>query len=500
MANRGIVKYSEAEDQVVDTVPEKGYFLRLIDIILINLNERDSYNRAQNAGAIDASKLAEAQNTYTQLSGIEKTSDRTTLENAKFNLNNGVNLPASDANTIIKYTEELVNSVAISTTQVKYITCTYPRESTIVPTDDYEFPTGTKLIVATKEDTELDVDFTVPEGVNVLKIEPYNMSILDAGSTFKLYQEVYEESTTSQIVVYDSSDPNQQSSVYVYVDSGESLELTGEYTTTSKYITGTGIKISYSQEINYTTPTVNLSEDFVLDVESGSSSYSIPASGSTTVSFTVPDNINTIAIGDGYHGNALHVTDADSVEWCNYPTKPTKLPSYVAVTAGEEYTLTVSGTALTSFDISYSKDINFHMPDIFTGSYSASTVNLCSNLNISCPNRQYRYGYKDQASATEPGYVILCTSSSRPITVTAGAGNLAITRVNSGEIVYASTWTYIAQYLRQVSSAMDKWKISWTDNGRCNLTCMTACQTACQLTCQRCFGGTCHNQHCGGIA
>ena len=51
----------------------------------------------------------------------------------------------------------------------------------------------------------------------------------------------------------------------------------------------------------------------------------------------------------------------------------------------------------------------------------------------------------------------------------------------------------IAQLLlQQMNSKTDKY---WTT---CQMVCQTACQATCQLACQSCYGGTCHDKHCGG--
>lgn len=33
----------------------------------------------------------------------------------------------------------------------------------------------------------------------------------------------------------------------------------------------------------------------------------------------------------------------------------------------------------------------------------------------------------------------------------------------------------------------------------CQSTCQVSCQSTCQISCQNCYGGTCHDQHCGGF-
>ena len=85
MADRNIVHYIEAEDQNVDAVPEQGYFTRLIDIIITNLEEYASNNNADkdfdpnryntsSSSPNDQSDLP-PKNDYTQLGGIDNIKD-----------------------------------------------------------------------------------------------------------------------------------------------------------------------------------------------------------------------------------------------------------------------------------------------------------------------------------------------------------------------------------------------------------------------------------------
>lgn len=503
MADRGVVKYVEAENQYVNTVPEKGYFTRLCDIILTNLNERDSYNKAT-----DPKNQANASaNKYTQLGGISDKSKETEVTNAKNSLNSSTYLKASDANTIIKYTEELVNTLVDTTSQVVYVNCEYPKATTISPVASYTVASGSGTIIYSATDTgnTFSINIDVPQDIRVIHFSTYNTHVLKEGTHLTIVNTVNDKETGESIeeVIYDSADDLDNNGIYVYVDYGESLSLDAKFVDGDGAV-GVGIVYEYGEEINYITPSISLSEDesFVLDIESGEETHILPSTGESTIEFTPKSNVMNVSVGEDYTGNELHIVDQNGVYWINYSsTGNNKLPSIVNVDTDTTYTLNITGDADASFVIKWDTDINFKKPDQYASEgQSGEEVNVCSNTSISCPNRETRNGYKDESSADEPGYVIICTNTQRPEVQTVGAGTLQIPRVNADEIVYAQTWTYVAQYLRQVSDALNKYKGTWDTIGACVLTCQVKCQASCQLVCQSCYGGTCHNQNCGGMS
>lgn len=52
--------------------------------------------------------------------------------------------------------------------------------------------------------------------------------------------------------------------------------------------------------------------------------------------------------------------------------------------------------------------------------------------------------------------------------------------------------------LKTISSNLDNTYSRYFSNSYCKVSCQVKCQYACQLACQSCYGGTCHNQNCGG--
>jgi hypothetical protein len=104
------------------------------------------------------------------------------------------------------------------------------------------------------------------------------------------------------------------------------------------------------------------------------------------------------------------------------------------------------------------------------------------------------------ADANKNGYVYVCTKPTRTVIQyqPSSNGGTAITSVNKGDLILASTYTTIAANLRAVSSMLDNYAGWWDVNGYCALSCQVACQRACMLACQSCYGGTCHDQNCGG--
>ena len=51
-----------------------------------------------------------------------------------------------------------------------------------------------------------------------------------------------------------------------------------------------------------------------------------------------------------------------------------------------------------------------------------------------------------------------------------------------------------------IESFLNSIDYAWDWLGYCQINCQVTCQYTCQLSCQNCYGGTCHNQHCGGMA
>ena len=135
-----------------------------------------------------------------------------------------------------------------------------------------------------------------------------------------------------------------------------------------------------------------------------------------------------------------------------------------------------------------------------TNTDTTGTYNVCSNPTIECSNRVKLYGWSDMESATDPGYVYECTNTNRvqAVEYSNGTGAGSIASVAAGQKIMASTFIAITTNLRQISHAIDAYG-PW-NNGACALTCQVTCQQPCQLSCQSCYGGTCHNQNCGGFS
>jgi len=130
---------------------------------------------------------------------------------------------------------------------------------------------------------------------------------------------------------------------------------------------------------------------------------------------------------------------------------------------------------------------------------TTSNVNLCGNISIVCPNRVKQYDWKNEGSSDDPGYVWICNNILRQevIYVSGALTGAAIPSVAVGGIIYASTFDAISTNLRLISAALDSYIGFWRD-GLCVRTCQVSCQRPCMLSCQSCYGGTCHNQNCGG--
>ena len=124
---------------------------------------------------------------------------------------------------------------------------------------------------------------------------------------------------------------------------------------------------------------------------------------------------------------------------------------------------------------------------------------LCGNTGITCPNRVARWGWSRADSADSVKMVNICSNTNRSQMVynQSSAGGNAVTSVNVDEFITASTFNLISANLRLISTALDSYK-DWWQNGGCNRSCQVSCQKSCQVSCQNCYGGTCHDQNCGG--
>lgn len=74
-----------------------------------------------------------------------------------------------------------------------------------------------------------------------------------------------------------------------------------------------------------------------------------------------------------------------------------------------------------------------------------------------------------------------------------------INMIGQGDTIRADDAKAIYDLCKSISTVLTNhsWKY-WNNNGTCGLICQAACQSTCQLSCQSCYGGTCHDKHCGG--
>ena len=184
-----------------------------------------------------------------------------------------------------------------------------------------------------------------------------------------------------------------------------------------------------------------------------------------------------------------------------------------------------------------------------TNEDETQVLNVCGNTGIACVNRSMLSGWKHIDSANSDP-VPICTNDQRN-QLSDGSIPLDASQVPSvakDELIEADTFNLIIANLIAVNSALESYADWWGAAGGCSITCQskcqaicqsacqttcqiscqdtcqlscqeacqtvcqnacqhscqttcqTACQQACQLACQSCFGGTCHNQNCGGFS
>lgn len=145
-------------------------------------------------------------------------------------------------------------------------------------------------------------------------------------------------------------------------------------------------------------------------------------------------------------------------------------------------------------------------PEILTPDIT-QIIRICNNLEIPCNNRSILTGWKRSDMTSGGNRVGICTNINRMqmvLETISDSSSSNIPSVEIGELIKADTFTHIAKNLRSISEAIgDQSKIIDNDgacNSACQLRCQVSCQLSCQLSCQSCYGGTCHDQNCGGFS
>lgn len=428
MADRGIVHYEEIKDAYTNDYPNRNYFSHIIDVILTNLNERDSINKIVDNPAHHTNK-------DTQLSGINNKTAETELNNAKNSIN-AANSPlrAADVNTIITNTEDLASTVAKPTTSTRVVNCEYYRSGLIVPTSyvpDHSGTYSTLQITIGKYDS-----LTTNDGKQIIfsgfsNLDPDYMQEITGYSEIPKFGQL-----DPKLIVVDATFSATIAAVFTYYIYDES----------SFQITNPKTVIVFEGSTN----------TFPSNISDGGFSFNIT---DTAFEFSISDVIQTV------DGRMSYYSSGEIVDELNASEETTdELYAYLSINK--------------ALDI-------------------AEEAVICTNPALECENRRREYGY-NKINELSPGYVWVCTNTSRVETYTITAGSAVnIAKVNAGDVVYASTFTTIAQYLRQVSQALDAYKSWWDNNGYCARNCQTSCQTACELACQHCVTSTCHDQNCG---
>lgn len=131
-------------------------------------------------------------------------------------------------------------------------------------------------------------------------------------------------------------------------------------------------------------------------------------------------------------------------------------------------------------------------------------ITLCTNPSITCPNRVKLTGWTRLNSADGSGVINACSNVYRSQIVYDNGSTTpnTVPSVAVDEMITADTFNLIIANLITINNALDSYKGWWDGpcNGACQVTCQISCQSSCQLSCQNCYGGTCHNQNCGGFS
>lgn len=440
MANRHKVIYVEARKPNKGTFPGRTYFSSIIDIILTNLNERDSIKRAKEHPWQEKTGTR-----YAQLSGIENTDLERRLQEAQRSVNEeDGTLKANDVNLIIDTTADLVRTIApINTVEVRE-ECTYWRNEKIVPLDT---GVGTSPVLSTNLDSKL-VKYTTASGQGI-RVSGY--SNMDARIA---------KSISGAEVEHFGNMP------------GNTIHYIGRNITKDFKVIGLLTAQSYNGTTDTATKVGNPSNFIVFENQLSD----------------FPEDMSGIAVTVG--------STVYSIERASIKETADHNHSYATI-ANTDKTVPVFTEAETIYNVKFQAVVN--MEAVLKQDARICTLNYDpANSSTACENRSILHGFRI-ATQEDATTVQICNNTLRRVTkaVSDPTTNFTIEHVNAGETVYASKWALIAEYLRRISQQLDTYNNWWDDNGYCNITCQTHCQSTCQLSCQGCYSNTCHNQNCG---
>lgn len=439
MANRHKVIYVEARSPKAGTFPGRTYFSSIIDIILTNLNERDSINRAK------ANPWQNKTGTrYAQLSGIENKDLERRLQETQRSINeDDSTLKANDVNLIIDTTADLIRTIAPFNRVEVREECTYWRNEKIVPLDT---GVGTSPVLSTNLVSKL-VKYTTDSGQGI-RVSGYS------NTNAKIVKSI----SGAEVEPFGSMPAN---TIHYIGSITKDFKVIGLFTAQAyNGITDTATKVGNPRNfIVFENQLSDFPEDMSgIAVTVGSTVYSI-------------ERASIKETADHNHSYA-EIANTD-------PTVP--------VFTEAETTYTVKLQAVVNMEETLTQDAR-----ICTLTYNPA------NSSTACENRSILHGFRltTQENATT---VQICNNTLRRVSriVVNPNTDFTIEHVNAGETVYASKWALIAEYLRRISQQLDTYNGWWDDNGYCNITCQTHCQSTCQLSCQGCYSNTCHNQNCG---
>ena len=440
MANRHKVIYVEARKPKAGTFPGRTYFSSIIDIILTNLNERDSIKRAKEHPWQEKTGTR-----YAQLSGIENTDLERRLQDAQRSVNeDDSTLKANDVNLIIDTTADLVRTIApINTVEVRE-ECTYWRNEKIVPTST---GVGESPVLTTNLNSKL-VKYTTETGQGI-RVSGYS----------NIPARLIKSISGAEVEPFGAMPGNTIH--YVASGSNKDFKVIGLFTAQA-YNGATDTATKVGNPRNFVVFENQLAE--------------------------FPESMSGIAITVGATVYSLERASLKETADHNH-TYAEIVPTNTTVPVFTEDE--------TVYNVKFQAIVN--MEEVLKQDARVCTLNYDSaNSSTACENRSILHGFRidTQADATT---VQICNNTLRRVTKTVSdpTTNFTIEHVEPGETVYASKWALIAEYLHRISQQLDTYNNWWDDNGYCNISCQTHCQSTCQLSCQGCYSNTCHNQNCG---
>ena len=511
MANRGSVVYGEVYPKSSGSDIYGTDIDYMCQVIMVNLSEMLGLEQVLANGA------AGYYTKVTRLPAIDPsiTSELNTVINDSVT---GSYVYASQFNSMIKYVNNLGDRAFYKTVGNVTYACPYAVDGILM----YKPLTQSTIIkdTPTSVGNIHEVKTTYPNGTVVIdttetaKQYPSTINTKETFSRDTMYAPFSSNrqlKNSSEIYPTGSgfllSDENERYLSSYSIDSNDNLVLTRKiYSLESKELTSDNL-FKYTWAIS--TTTIIVSKDATSSSNSTESLHlptTVDGNGQNVLinpNLVYPSVYGKYISDESNRFVILIDTDiyGEIVVTTKTYTLAEKVLIYDGVTSGGEsddigyfkYTWNVSSST-------HSTTVSMYNQNISTDPVEEGTVRQCTDLNQNCGNREMLTGWHYKYNDSQ---VYRCNSTTRT-----GTGNIT-TKLNLDDIPYvipnitiidSDLLARLCANLRSISAAFDTGSDFFGPNDQCATGCQIRCQYTCQLSCQSCYGGTCHDQNCGGFS